>query len=236
MPKTSLSWSIRLFKEGLDREVVVYWKSFLEKWWEIFWGPTLLGIAFGLYTLWHSPAWPWFLSYVLVVTFLTGYYLWRGDHLRLSVAVRVSNVLSQSWVHPEGAKTVLYFFEIVNTSEAKSIQGVNVQLAGIQPSTEEMNFLPIHLRQKHDWQSPQALKTFDLNPGERKQIDLISGIVDGDWFEIQHIVPAVRNKITSKILHKLNVVISGIDMPANSVWFNVWAENGEIKCKLDSIA
>lgn len=209
---------------------------FLDVSWGIGVGAGVPYMIWGIYSLFRTPppAVNWLALFGAL--FLAGYYLWRADHMRLSVAVRVGNVQSQSWVHPAGEKTILYFFEIVNTSEAKSIQGVNVQLAGILPSTDEMNFLPIHLRQKHDWRfSTEALKTVDLNPGERKQIDLISGIVNGDWFEIQHIVSTVGNKITSKILHKLNVVISGKDIPASSVWFKVWAESGLIKCELDSI-
>jgi hypothetical protein len=67
----SLSRSFRLFKEGLNRKLFwTYWLEFKEKGWEVFWGPTLIGVAFGIYTLWHSPAWPWFLLYVLAVVFL----------------------------------------------------------------------------------------------------------------------------------------------------------------------
>ena len=237
MPKTSISTSIRLFKQGLDREIVVYWKSFVEKGWEVFWGPTLAGVAFGLYTLWHAPALPWFLGYVLIVTFLTGYYLWRVNHSRLLTATKVTEIRSQSWDHQTGARTVLYFFEVVNTSEAETIHNVSVQLAGIEPPVDGMGFLPIPLRQKHDWSFPaQAARTFDLNPGERKHIDLISGIMGGDFFDLHHIVPSVNARLDARSRHKLNVLISGKDIPGSSVWFDVWAEEGVLKCDLSPTA
>ncbi|MGA9665709.1 MAG: hypothetical protein WBQ69_04570, partial [Gallionella sp.] len=70
-----------------------YWLAFKEKGWEIFWGPTLLGIIFGIYTLWHSPARVWFLAYVLIVVYLTGYYLWRAYHVRLMPRLELNTPL-----------------------------------------------------------------------------------------------------------------------------------------------
>jgi hypothetical protein len=97
----SLSTSFRLFKQGLDRHLLwAYWKDFKETGWEIFWGPTVFGIAFGIYTIWHSPARTWFLVYVLVVVFLTGYYLWRVNHVRLIPQIKLTQLFTVS-VPPE---------------------------------------------------------------------------------------------------------------------------------------
>jgi hypothetical protein len=106
MPLPSLSRSWRLFKDGLDRHLFwIYWLAFKEKGWEVFWGPTLLGVVFGVYTLWHSPALPWFLLYVLAVVFLTGYYLWRVNHVRLTPKLGIGEV-NMKWTgigpaHPD---------------------------------------------------------------------------------------------------------------------------------------
>jgi hypothetical protein len=109
MPWPSPSRSYRLIKEGLDRLLWNYWLAFKEKAWEVFWGPTLLGVAFGIYTLWYSPARPWFLAYVLIIVFLTGYYLWRPYHLRLIPKVMVEKPFIQptptSATWPDGKVT-----------------------------------------------------------------------------------------------------------------------------------
>jgi len=49
----------------------------------VFWGQTLLGIPFGLRTLYYAPARTWFLAYVAIVALLTGYCLRRDYHVRL---------------------------------------------------------------------------------------------------------------------------------------------------------
>jgi hypothetical protein len=95
MSRPLLSRSFKLLREGFDRLLWEYWLAFKDKAWEVFWGPTVLGIVFGLVTLWYSPARPWFLLYVLAVVFLTGYYLWRTDHIRLIPRLRAKAVLLQ---------------------------------------------------------------------------------------------------------------------------------------------
>src|ERR1700683_2741773 len=90
-PFLSRSW--RIFKDGLDHHTFwIYWLAFKEKRWEGFWGATLLGVVFGIYTLWHSPALPWFLLYVLAFVFLTGYYLWRVNHIRLIPKLGIGDI------------------------------------------------------------------------------------------------------------------------------------------------
>jgi hypothetical protein len=79
-----ISKSIQLFREGFDSKLFwTYWAAFKEKGWEIFWGPTVLGIIFCIFTLWYSPARIWFFAYTLTVVLMTGYYLWRDNYLRL---------------------------------------------------------------------------------------------------------------------------------------------------------
>jgi hypothetical protein len=72
-----------------------YWRLFKEKAWEIFWGPTMLGIIFGLVTLWWSPSLIVFLSYLLTVCFMAGYYLWRGEYVRLQPGFKVEQIIAQ---------------------------------------------------------------------------------------------------------------------------------------------
>lgn len=62
----------------------------------MFWGPTVLGILFGLLTLWYSPKITWFLVYLLFVCFMTGYYLWRSEYIRLQPHLKVSKIIAQA--------------------------------------------------------------------------------------------------------------------------------------------
>lgn len=91
-----VSKSIRLFREGFDRNLLwIYWGLFKDKAWEIFWGPTVLGVIFGLFTLWYPPALTWFCVYLLTVSFMTGYYLWRDDYVRLQPKLRIEKIIAQ---------------------------------------------------------------------------------------------------------------------------------------------
>jgi hypothetical protein len=88
--------SIRLFREGFDRHLLwIYWNTFKDKAWEILWGPTVLGVIFGIATLWYSPLKIWFLSYLLFVVFMTGYYLWREEYVRLQPRFKVEKIIAQ---------------------------------------------------------------------------------------------------------------------------------------------
>lgn len=88
-----ISNSFQLFREGLDKELFwIYCDAFREKGWEVFWGPTVFGIIFGIATLFYTPLTTWFLVYLLTVVFATGYYLWRVDHTRLSRKLEFGDV------------------------------------------------------------------------------------------------------------------------------------------------
>jgi hypothetical protein len=90
--KGQISRIIRSF----DRHLFwTYCRLFKEKGWEIFWGPTVFGIIFGLATLWYSPLKVWFLTYLLTVFFMTGYYLWRDDYTRLQPQFKVEKIIAQ---------------------------------------------------------------------------------------------------------------------------------------------
>jgi hypothetical protein len=199
----SLSNSFRMLKEGLDRRLFwTYWIEFKEKGWEVFWGPTLLGVAFGIYTLWHSPAWPWFLLYVLAVVFLTGYYLWRVNHVRLEKKVYISRVFPRDWTIAQGWANAghnarVYCLEVVNQSEGETVEGVSVQLSGISPQVPNFDFLPITLHLQHDnpTKAEDQVRSFNLNPREPKNIDFVSSIEGDNRFSVTHVVAGVNPHI-----------------------------------------
>jgi len=55
----------------------------------------MIGLIFGIYTLYHSPSKVLLLSYLLAVVFMAGYYLWRADHVRLMPKFKVEDVYIQ---------------------------------------------------------------------------------------------------------------------------------------------
>jgi hypothetical protein len=110
-----ISKSIRLFREGFDRHLLwTYWGLFKEKGWEIFWGPTVLSIAFGLLTLWYTPTLVWFGVYLLTVFFMTGYYLWRDGYVRLQPKFAVLEAMSQP-TETEQKHVMNMFIQIIPT-------------------------------------------------------------------------------------------------------------------------
>lgn len=86
----------RLFRNVFsDPLQQAYWRLFRDRAWEIFWGPTVLGILFGLVTLWRSPSLIVFLSYLLTVSFMAGYHLWRREYIRLQPGFKVEQIIAQ---------------------------------------------------------------------------------------------------------------------------------------------
>ncbi|MGA7380739.1 MAG: hypothetical protein WBX03_07795, partial [Terriglobales bacterium] len=63
--------------------------------WDMFWGPTVFGIIFSIATLCYPPLKLWFLTYLLTLFFTTGYFLWKGDYVRLQPRFRVSKIIAQ---------------------------------------------------------------------------------------------------------------------------------------------
>lgn len=234
MRRLSLRQTIRVFKDGLDKLFWEYSQAFKEKAWEIFWGPTLLGIAFGICTLWYAPARMPFLLYVLVVVFLTGYYLWRVDHVRLQPVFDIPRVIPQTWTHPgTGEHAMFYYFEIVNRSETASIQDVEVQLTEIMPVVENLEWLPVYLRYKND-HSFHGERTFNLNPGKSMLIDFVSAIEKDNKFTVLHTVAGAVNQVVGRDRRRLKVTITGRDVPALSQWFDVYFDSeGFFVCEME---
>jgi hypothetical protein len=235
----SLSKSFRLFKEGLDRKLLwKYWIEFKEKAWEVFWGPTLLGVAFGIYTLWHSPALPWFQLYVLAVVFLTGYYLWRVNHLRLEQKLSITKIFTQPWTDERG-DCIAYYFEILNESEGVTVHKINAQFYAIEPTVQNLGWLPVLLWQKHDNPIPGVahvpLREFDLNPRGIKHIDFVSSWRGRNHFTVHQIaVPNIYVPIAQGFKYRLQVVVTAQDMPQISQWFEVWMDDEDmLQCKME---
>jgi hypothetical protein len=242
MPLPSLSRSFQLFKEGLDKLLWAYWLAFKEEAWEIFWGPTLLGIVFGIGTLWYSPARMWFIAYVLVVVFLTGYYLWRDNHIRLEQKLEITRVHTQEWMIPQGSANAghlarAYYFEVLNLSEGATIESVSVQLKSMIPGVSNLDWLPIHLRLKHDnpTDGKSFSRSFDLNPREPRNIDFVAALEGDNRFSISHVAGWANDKVPFDTDgNRLQVMVTAKHTPILLVWFKVWRnEFGLIQCEIE---
>jgi hypothetical protein len=230
---SQFSGSFRRFRQGLSRRLVwEYWLAFKEHGWETFWGATLLGLPFGIYTLYRSPSVLVLLSYLLCVVFLTGYSLWRADHIRLQQKIEV-RVRRHSWTIETGGQGWQYFLEVINESEAVTIRGVQVQLQEVIPDNQD--WLPVTLHQQHDTLRHDGTypDRFDLNPSVPKNVDLFSAATGGGSFQINHIVTHASLIFSFSPKHRLHVTISGQDIKPLSVWLDAWMNEERIpQCEI----
>jgi hypothetical protein len=233
----SLSEGFRSFKEGLDRKLLWdYWLAVKEHAWETFWGAGVIGIVITIITLYYPPSrtyLPWVVAWAVLVA---GYYVWRADHVRLEKTIEVTQVRKHTW-DLQGRIGVQYYFGIVNKSEAMTINRVRVQLVQMIPEIESISWLPILLHQQHDNPLPPLntlAQSFDLNPSEPKNVDLLTGVYGARYFNVSHIVSSINAVVKLTGRHLLRVMITGSDIPISFVWFAVWMdEDGILRCELD---
>jgi hypothetical protein len=169
-----------------------------------------------------------------VALFLAGYYVWRADHIRLHAAFAIKGVYAQAFTTiGTGEHAMSYYLEVANTSEAISIQDVEVQLVEITPAVENLEWLPVYLRHRRD-HSFQGETTFNLNPGKSKFIDFVSAIEKHNQFTVSHIVSGVTNVVVGTDRRRLKVMITGKDVPALPHWFDVYFDSeGFFVCEME---
>jgi hypothetical protein len=136
-----------------------------------------------------------------------------------------------------GRDWVMYYFEVVNKSEALTIEWVHAQLEEMIPEVKNLDWLPVPLQQKHDNSLlGNARKTdFNLNPSEHKHIDLVSAFYGDDHFTVHHIVGAgVNQTVPLAGRHRLRIRTTAKDMPALDKWFVVWMnDDGVLQCEME---
>ncbi len=90
---SKFSHGFQSFKEGLDWKLIGdYWRAVREHAWETLWGAGMVGIPFGLLTLYYAPSrafLPWLIVWVVLVA---GYYIWRADHIRLISRLNIARL------------------------------------------------------------------------------------------------------------------------------------------------
>ena len=210
--------------------------SFLDVLWGVGVGATVPYIVFGLYSLFKTPT-P-LVNWLAIVgaLFLAGYYLWRADHLRLTPQLEITRVIPQSFLNPLSRRQeILYDFDVVNKSEVVTIEWVRVELIEIAPVIEEITWLPVPLRQKHDHAFPtHAKQDFNLNPGQRRSIDFVQAAIGGDRIVIHHLVAGAMDKMDAATRYRLKVAVTAKNTAGCTAWFDVWIDQeGVLQCEME---
>jgi hypothetical protein len=107
-----------------------------------------------------------------------------------------------------------------------------VQLRGITPEIENRDWFPIPLHLQHDNPLSGVLaQTFDLKP---KNVDLLTGMNGAHYFNISHIVQGLNAAVQITGRHRLQVMITGADIPILLKWFAVWMDgDGTLRCEIE---
>jgi hypothetical protein len=231
-------WLVQQFQTLL--EVPAYFRAIAKEWMNVLFGETLIGVSFLLWWALTNPSNARLIWVFVVAMFIAGYYAWRAASLRVQQKISVANVHRQQWRNEKGEATA-YYFEVSDDSEGSTIHGVRVQLEEMFPLVENLDWLPVLLRQKHDNPPPHRseidwnyTKTFDLHPGEPKLIDFVSAWNGSNYFDVEHIAGyGVNRTIPRAGRHQLKVLIAAEDTPALHVHFEVWMDEGGIlQCEL----
>jgi hypothetical protein len=204
----------------------------------VLWGALMPFLVWGIWFIVSTP--PVWINWtaVLLALFIAGYYVWRADHVRLQQTIGITRVIPQRWVDNDDPATPLeviaYYFEVVSTSEASTVEWALVELAEVFPEVLSPSWLPLPLRHKNDRSFPaQAKKDFNLNPGQKKHFDFVSAYKGDDHFDIQHTLPGVNTRVPCLDHHYLKVVITAKDTPALSQWFDVWMDEERLlQCEI----
>jgi hypothetical protein len=200
----------------------------------VFWGVGVgAGMPYLTYALYSQFAYPPPLVNWLAIVgavFLGGYYLWHADHLRLQKQLAVVGISAYPFTTADGHVANVYDINITNNSEAMTIHGVQVKLREISPQVEHHNWLPVLLRQKHD--NPDTgipyKEFFDLNPGDLKQIDVVTAVAGGEYFAFQHIVGGNVNRNIPAGSYRIKIEITATHTPPLSKWLRLWIDDGGI--------
>jgi hypothetical protein len=131
---------------------------------------------------------------------------------------------------PLGDGAATYYFDVENHSEGETVENVEVKLTSIDPPA--IKWLPIPLQIKHD-NRPQKTREFNLNPKDKKQIDLVNGGKNSGLFRIVDVVTDIGAWTGIRDgSYSLTVTASGRDTPSVTAVFQVWRdETGYLRCK-----
>jgi hypothetical protein len=219
-----------------------YFRALAKEWLNILFGETLVGIGFVIWWALGAPTNHALVGVFVIAMFVAGYYAWRADHLRLETKLEIPRIRTQEWIVQQGSANAghfakAYYFEVLNISEGITIENVTVQLKSMIPGVSNLNWLPVHLRLKHD--NPANVgdyaRSFNLNPHELKNVDFVSALQGNTAFTIEHVVAGANHTVPFDTDgHRLEVMVTAKDIPALSLWFKVWRDEfGLIQCEIE---
>jgi hypothetical protein len=168
----------------------------------------------------HTAFWAWLrVSWAIAfsIAWLQEHRRVKSTELKLKPKLRIlSKVHEQTWMHELG-RAYAYYIEIVNDGEAGTVENVNVRLDQIEPEVSNLNWLPVHLHLKHDNRPINSSNfvnrtEFDLHAGDRRQVDLVSAVVNSPTITVEHIVQGVNASVPPG-RYKFTVIAVGRNVP-----------------------
>lgn len=204
----------------------------------ILWGALLPFLAWGIwFVLGNPPLWV-NATAVGLALFVAGYHVWRADHVRLERKLEIARLTRFELEVPEQGKVLWYGLEVLNTSEALTIESVSVQLEHIQPAPSNVDWWPIPLHLKHD--NPPDLKTaykthFNLNPRESRHVDFVAASAAARTFAFGTAVRNIHHRVPSDGgRYRIQVSVRARDTPEILKWFEVWMDDrGILQCEME---
>jgi len=157
---------------------------------------------------------------VVGVLLKQGYDHWKSARPKLKVPARA--IYQGDFLPGEG-----FYFDIVNESLGTSVEDIRVSLTHIKP--EQMLWLPVDLHTKHD-----RVGRFSLNPGEKKQVDLVASNRNDPQKTIFIWGSSLRDGIQVTIpagKYQLTITVTAKNTAPTSAMFETWiGEDGHLKC------
>jgi hypothetical protein len=99
----------------------------------------------------------------------------------------------------------------------------------IEPRVQDLDWLPVPLRIKHD-HNPQHETEFILNPGVPQPIDLVVARIGDNHFALLHSIKQINRSIPAGE-YKITVVASGENVPPFSRVFRISIDShSELQC------
>lgn len=232
----------RFFKNQFKKhkEIPEYFYAFRVEWVNVAWGVGPPAVAFII--LWslnviqdvHKIGY-----FFLWAFFMAGYYVWRADHVRLEKKIFIARVSLREFREYSSPPARWYNFEVVNESEGTTIEDVSVQLSSMSPAVHNFNPLPVPLHLTHDnpAKMEDQMRSFNLNPHERRNVDFVTAKDGDNHFNIVHVVPNISSDVRFDTrAHRLQVMITAKNMPIVVTWFRVWRdETGLLMCKKEDL-
>jgi hypothetical protein len=158
-----------------------YFAEFKRQFWEIFWGATVIGVIFGIYTLYQAPSVTLLLSYITIVVVMASYAIWKPLHARLTPKIELGETrLVKSRTNVAGGEKIYAQVLVRNVTDAVVLNCRGQLLRVLRFRGDE--WTPTEADETLDlcWSSIDAPST-TLEHGADKRINVFFGANNSDW-------------------------------------------------------